>query len=186
MTRAVESVPTVPAAATAAAGGAEHIRTDLRIIGAVRRILRTVYTYSRQLERQRGVTFTQLTCLAELRDHGQLTLRGLADRVRMSPSTLVAVVDRLVAASYVDRDRDPHDRRKLVLRLTVGGEQLLDESPALLDDVLAARLNALPEAERQVAAHALEQLAGLLPANVTAADGGETVSPPDGALESST
>jgi DNA-binding MarR family transcriptional regulator len=156
-TSAPATDPTAPLAA------AEGARADLRVLAAVRRIVRAVQAYSRQLERSHGLSVTQLVCLANLRNNGPMTLKGLAERLRMAPSSLVSVVDRLVEGGLASRERDQQDRRKLVLTLSAKGETLLQDSPALLDDLLAHRLNQLPEDQRQLMASALEHLVDLLP-----------------------
>lgn len=139
-------------------------RADLRVLAAVRTIVRSVHHYSRQLARTNGISVTQLVCLETLRNGGPLTLKGLAERLRMAPSSLVAVVDRLVDAELTSRERSQTDRRKLVLAVTPKGVTLLAESPTLLDDLLAHRLNQLPEAERLTMASALERVVTLMPA----------------------
>ncbi|MGF1453025.1 MAG: MarR family winged helix-turn-helix transcriptional regulator [Opitutales bacterium] len=148
--------------ATAYATAPER-RADLRVLGAVRRIVRSVQAYSRQLEREHGLSVTQLMCLTALNENGILPLKGLADQVRMAPSSLVGVVDRLVEMALVTRDRDTQDRRKLTLAITDKGRVVVDESPALLDELLALRLNQLPEDRRQNMANVLEELVGLMP-----------------------
>src|SRR5690349_5188054 len=49
--------------------------------------------------------------------------RALADVVMLDPSDLVPVLDRMTRNGWVTRDRDPNDRRRLLVHLTSAGEE---------------------------------------------------------------
>jgi len=66
----------------------------------------------------------------------------LADRLTVSPPSVTAVVDGLVARDLVVRNPDPSDRRRLNLELTESGRRLL----VAADDSVNERL-------AQIAAH---------------------------------
>jgi long-chain acyl-CoA synthetase len=61
----------------------------------------------------------------------------LARRLAVSPPSVTAVVDGLVARALVERRPDPEDRRRLTLLLTRDGTKLL----ALADAAAEARLD---------------------------------------------
>jgi MarR family transcriptional regulator for hemolysin len=48
----------------------------------------------------------------------------LADALGLEPSSLVRVVDQLIAASLLSRQDDPHDRRAKILSLTDEGKKI--------------------------------------------------------------
>lgn len=58
-------------------------------------------------------------------DDGGTRLVVLADRARIAKQTALALVDRLVAAGYVERVRDPEDGRARLVRLTERGRGVL-------------------------------------------------------------
>lgn len=48
--------------------------------------------------------------------------REISDRLMLDPSDLVSLVDILERAGYVERRRDPLDRRRYALEITTAGE----------------------------------------------------------------
>ena len=53
---------------------------------------------------------------------GQCTMSELVQATQQSPGTLTGIVDRLIAARFVERDRDAADRRVVWVRLTDAGQ----------------------------------------------------------------
>jgi long-chain acyl-CoA synthetase len=92
-----------------------------------------------------------LALLAE----GSAASSSLADRLTVSPPSITAVVDGLVARDLVVRKPDPSDRRRLNLELTDDGRRLLVEA----DDSVHARLDAIAaHLDRAESAHAVQRL----------------------------
>lgn len=58
-----------------------------------------------------------LECLDLIARHGPLSPGVLARRARLHPATMTGVLDRLERGGWVARDRDPSDRRAVVVRL---------------------------------------------------------------------
>jgi DNA-binding MarR family transcriptional regulator len=57
-----------------------------------------------------------LDCLELITRHGPLSPSALARRAGLHPATLTGILDRLERAGWVARERDPSDRRAVVLR----------------------------------------------------------------------
>lgn len=57
---------------------------------------------------------------------GPMSMRELARKASLGPSTLTSMLDRLEAGGYVARKRSLTDRRKIVVRLTVKDRKILD------------------------------------------------------------
>src|SRR5262245_44151548 len=101
-----------------------------------------------------NLTMSQLKILFALRLHGGVGGQELAHLMGVSPATMTGIVDRLVAAGYVTRREDPHDRRVRRIELSPGGEELLDgittageeHQRRLLDRMTAAELKIIAEA----------------------------------------
>jgi DNA-binding MarR family transcriptional regulator len=55
------------------------------------------------------------------------TLSDLSRHFMIDPSTLVPVIDAIERKGYVERQRDPSDRRRTPLTLTPSGERLLEQ-----------------------------------------------------------
>jgi len=58
-----------------------------------------------------GLTITQIRVLFILRETEGLPARALAETLRVTPSTLTRIMDRLVRDNLVTREEDPGDRR---------------------------------------------------------------------------
>ena len=137
-------------------------RYDLRILSALRRIIRTVDIYSHKLANDHGVTVPQLICLTKVAESGPLTLRELSQQVYLSPSTLVGIVDRLERSGLFIRNRSSLDRRKVEISLTQAGKDMVAKSPAPLQDNLAQSIEKLNELEKSTIALSLDKLISLL------------------------
>jgi DNA-binding MarR family transcriptional regulator len=66
-----------------------------------------------------GINGTDLNCLNILSFRGQMTAGELAKATGLTTASITGVVDRLEEAGYVTRERDPHDRRRVVVKLVV-------------------------------------------------------------------
>lgn len=73
------------------------------------------------------VTLPQFRLLVVLSTHGAAKLVLLAERLAVSPSTAMRMVDRLIAVGLVDRRTNPGNRRETELRLTPEGARIVDE-----------------------------------------------------------
>jgi len=66
-----------------------------------------------------GINATDLNCLNILSFRGQMTAGELARETGLTTASITGVVDRLAEAGYVTRERDPHDRRRVVVKLVL-------------------------------------------------------------------
>jgi MarR family 2-MHQ and catechol resistance regulon transcriptional repressor len=74
-----------------------------------------------------GLTVTQFGVLESLHHIGPLCQGELAEKLLRSGGNLTLVVDNLEKAGYVARERDPADRRFVVVKLTDKGTQFIAE-----------------------------------------------------------
>ena len=100
---------------------------------------RAVARLAKQVEVAIGpldLSLPQYRVLALLAD-GSTASSVLARKLAVSPPTVTAVVDGLVARGLVERQADPEDRRRLTLLLTRDGKRVL----AAADAAAEARLD---------------------------------------------
>ena len=90
----------------------------------LRRVERALEADSSALEASLGITAPQLWALWILDRGGGMTLKDLASRLYLHPSTLVGIIDRLEAKGLAERRQDSADRRRLSLVLTARGRRL--------------------------------------------------------------
>lgn len=88
------------------------------------------------------------------------SLTSLAAHMGVTPSTMSLAIDRLERQRYVVRTRDPHDGRRVHLRLTESGARIKQESSVLDPDRVHAMLRLLPAEVRREGLRGLEILAG--------------------------
>jgi DNA-binding MarR family transcriptional regulator len=63
-----------------------------------------------------GLNDVDLDCLDLIARHGPLSPSTLAQRAGLHPATVTGVLDRLERGGWVARERDPSDRRAVVVR----------------------------------------------------------------------
>ena len=66
-----------------------------------------------------GINATDLNCLNILSFSGHMTAGELARATGLTTASITGVVDRLEQAGYVSRERDPNDRRRVVVTLSL-------------------------------------------------------------------
>ena len=82
-----------------------------------------------------GLNATDLNCLNILSFSGELTAGELARETGLTTASITGVADRLEEAGYVRRERDPRDRRRVVIRLVLESA-LRDVAPVFLPLIL--------------------------------------------------
>jgi DNA-binding MarR family transcriptional regulator len=134
----------------------ELVAADLRPI-----LLRLARELRKETE-QLGITARQATLLWLIRLNPGLSLAELAAEEGISPPALTGNVDRLERAGLIERIRSSEDRRRVGLRLTDEGAQLMRRVRARRTTWLVSRLNALEPAQLEAIEAALPALAELL------------------------
>jgi DNA-binding MarR family transcriptional regulator len=105
-----------------------------------------------------GLTMTQLGVLFLLRQDAGMPAGLLAERLRVTPSTLTRMVDRLVRLNLVRRQEDSDDRRLTRHYLTSEGAQSLEEMARTARAYLTEILRQLPHEKLERLYHSLEDL----------------------------
>ncbi|MCP1310084.1 MarR family transcriptional regulator [Paenibacillus tyrfis] len=85
-----------------------------------------------------GLNATDHKCLDFLNSAGPVTAGRLAELTGLTTGAVTNVIDRLEQAGYVIRDKDPNDRRRVVVKPT-GRES--ETIPPLFDSVFRATHN---------------------------------------------
>lgn len=139
------------------------------VLRSIRRILRRVSEHSRHLVAEVGLTVPQLMCLKAIGEmerggNDEITLVELSARVHLSAGTVSRIIERLVRADLVLRERRAQDRRKVCLSLSERGRERYDALPSPLQDRFVERLNELDATERRRLLDALERISELMDA----------------------
>src|SRR5580765_6866537 len=76
---------------------------------------------SKRMETELGITGPQRLVLRVVGQFPDLSAGELAHIVRLHPSTITGILQRLVARGFLEREADPGDRRRAQLRLNARG-----------------------------------------------------------------
>ncbi len=82
-----------------------------------------------------GVGVTDLLCLELISANEPVTAGQLAELAQLTPGAVTGVLDRLERGGFIKRDRDPDDRRRLIIRLDPARQR---DMARLLDPVAGA------------------------------------------------
>jgi MarR family len=97
----------------------ERAELAMAFVAAVRKTGSLFHLMSQAAADKIGVNATDLNCMNILSFSGQLTAGELAKATGLTTASITGVVDRLEQAGFVRRERDPHDRRRVVVWLDV-------------------------------------------------------------------
>jgi DNA-binding MarR family transcriptional regulator len=84
---------------------------------AVRNVIANAILFNHQIAQRVGLGASDAQFMHLLQLHGPLTPGRLAELSGLTTGTVTGVLDRLENAGFVTRDRDPSDRRKVIVTL---------------------------------------------------------------------
>jgi DNA-binding MarR family transcriptional regulator len=132
------------------------------IIDNIRRVFQVVYEHSKVIERETGLTGSQMWAIKVIAEAGSIKPSELAKRMYLHPATVVGLIDRLVKKGLVSRTRSETDRRIVEITLTDNGRSLLGFAPDVTQRRLVKGLEDLPEQGILKVAEGLEELVRIL------------------------
>ena len=99
-----------------------------------------------------------LVCrLTEDKPNG-VTLKELAEAMKLAPATVSELVESLVKKDFLQRIQNPEDRRAVQITLTEHGQTLLDQCIQCVDSLCEKLLAELSASERTAMLNALEKI----------------------------
>lgn len=137
---------------------------SLLTLRALRRVLRATEIGSRQLAATTGLTPSQLLVMREIDARGSVTPSAVAQALQFSQATITAIVDRLCALGFVQRQRGERDKRQIYLTLLPEGITTLAGAPDPLQMRFIERFDTLAAWEQAMILAAAEKLAVLMDA----------------------
>lgn len=131
-----------------------------RVLDAYPRIYFACHTrHVRDPQSGAAVSAHQASILDHLDEVDAMSMTDLAGHMGVTIATMSLAIDRLERRRYVRRERDPRDRRRVLLRITSSGVRLREAKsvldPVRVEDVLAQ----LSPADRSAALDGLQLLA---------------------------
>jgi DNA-binding MarR family transcriptional regulator len=97
----------------------ERVAITRTFAGAIRQTGALMVLMTQAAADRVGINATDLNCLNILSFSGKLTAGELAKATGLTTASITGVVDRLEQAGFVRRERDVHDRRRVLIHLNV-------------------------------------------------------------------
>jgi DNA-binding MarR family transcriptional regulator len=91
-------------------------RTTTAIKESLRELSNQLSLLNHHVGAQVELRDVDLDCLELINRHGPLNPSALARRAGLHPATLTGILDRLERGGWIARERDPDDRRAVVIR----------------------------------------------------------------------
>jgi DNA-binding MarR family transcriptional regulator len=110
---------------------AGRLRLDDQLCFALYAATNAIVRSYRPMLAEIGLTYPQYLLMLVLWQDGAKTVRQLADRLKLSPSAVTPLVDRLETSGLVRRRRDEADRRVVHVELTDRGARTEAEAAAV-------------------------------------------------------
>lgn len=107
----------------------ELLPADYQALAEFRYEIRRFVRFSEQVARAAGIEPQQhqlLLAVKGLPAQKKATIGELAERLQIQHHSTVELVDRLTEGGFVERQRDEEDQRRVFVRLTSRGEELLE------------------------------------------------------------
>jgi DNA-binding MarR family transcriptional regulator len=119
-------------------------------LGSIPLLIRlTRSVYKRATEEVVGMKLKEYMSLSSLRDRGEMPQSELCLAMHMDPNNCVLLLNAIEASSWVERRRDPADRRRHIVVLTDAGREALAHAEQAIGSLEAEVLAALTPEERE-------------------------------------
>ena len=128
------------------------------LVGKVEREMRQFHglgaSFFRAAASRVGLTVTDMEVIDILESNGLMTAGQLADITGLTTGAITGMINRLEEAGFVQRERDPNDARRVIVRLVPGNDKMHE---------ISAIFDSLGEGWDEIASHyGDEQMAFLL------------------------
>ncbi len=110
---------------------------DRKVLAAVERLGRALRAARQQTSTHHGVSLLGLGIVETLADQRPRPVGGLAAELDVSQPTVSDAIDALERRDLVRRQRDPEDKRRIIVTLTKAGTALASDTAAQLASLVA-------------------------------------------------
>jgi DNA-binding MarR family transcriptional regulator len=138
----------------------DHYRLEESVGHLLRRAHQRHTNLFQSLDGSDGLTPTQFAVLVRLEEEKRSTQNRLGRLAALDTATIQGVVQRLIARGLVASERDPLDRRTVVLSLTEAGLAVLDSAAGRGRSANRLLLEPLAPADQETLIRLLRQVLG--------------------------
>jgi MarR family transcriptional regulator, organic hydroperoxide resistance regulator len=129
------------------------------IIESHRRLNHALRDYSPDVWMDLSLTIAQVKSLFFISNQGSTNFRKLAERLKVTPSNVTGIIDRLVEQGLISRTENPEDRRVILLKTTEKGDAQVAELRERRSSYLSKALMNLKDDDLTCIAQGLKLLA---------------------------
>lgn len=140
-----------------------------QVLRRFRVVYSAIRSHFQHLEKQVGLGGAQVWALSVVRDHPDIGVGGVAERLDIHQSTASNLVKALLKRQLLRMERSAEDRRSVQLRVEPAGLAILARASGPLEGVLPQALAALPKPTLQRLDEDLATLIAILHADEAAA-----------------
>ncbi|MFN3237577.1 MAG: MarR family winged helix-turn-helix transcriptional regulator [Pseudomonadales bacterium] len=129
---------------------------------SLRQITRAIDLHSRKIQKQSGLTTSQLLVLEAIEKLPVATPKAIAQEIVLSQATVTSLIDRLEKGGLVKREKLDSDKRSVRINLTAEGEGKLSGAPDILQTQFLEKYRTLEPWEQQMLIAALSRIASMM------------------------
>lgn len=132
------------------------------ILISLRQITRAIDIHSKNLQKQAGLTTSQLLVLEAIQKLDVPTPGAVAKDIVLSQATVTSILARLEKRGLIHREKSDVDKRSVRLKLTDEGCATLDHAPEILQSEFLNKYRHLEPWERQMLVASLSRIAAMM------------------------
>ena len=131
---------------------------------ALRKIIQAIDMNSKKLVKRVGLTGPQLVILQEISSLGEVTAGEIAQAVSLSQATVTGILERMEKRGLLTRQRSDQDKRRIMVRITESGKQVLENAPPVMQEAFVERFSSIQEWEQTMILSSLQRLVSIMDA----------------------
>ena len=131
-------------------------------LGKFRLIYGSAKNHFRKIEKQCGISGSQLWILKEIAMIPNVGVTQISEKLSIHQATCSLLVEKLVKKGLVTKERSQEDQRRVGLKATDKGQAVLALAPEPLEGILPSAVNAMDEQSLDLLNQALSSLIGQL------------------------
>lgn len=128
------------------------------ILKKLRIVIRAAQQHSQWIEKQCGVSGAQLWIMKELHESTGLRVGALATKLAIHQTTTSNLLDDLEKRGFIERVRDPKDKRAVIVTLTAKGLTIISTAPKPAKGLLPEALTQMQDQDLLQLDSGLQQL----------------------------
>ncbi len=132
------------------------------ILVSLRQITRAIDIHSRDLQKQTGLTTSQLLVLEAIQRIDVPTPGSVAKEIVLSQATVTSLLDRLETRGLVRREKMDTDKRSVRLVITKEGSEKIKSAPEMLQSEFLSKYRQLQPWERQMLIASISRIAAMM------------------------